>query len=83
MFFPYIHDAINLQNGFLIAFKFVLNPSSLLPDPSPFSADNSSKECHLSLNSIPAVPVTFGVYALKIDSAFHYALFFKSIPCPA
>lgn len=83
MFFPCSYDAFNLQNGFLIAFKFVLNPSSLLPDPSPFSANNSSKKCQLGINPVPAVPVTFRVYTFKIDSAFHYALFFKLIPCPA
>lgn len=71
MFFPCIYDALNSENSFLIAFNFVLNPSSLLPDSSPFTADNTSKECQLGLNSIPAVPVTFRVYTFKIDSAFH------------
>jgi hypothetical protein len=55
----------------LIAFKLVLNPSALLTDSSPFSADNSTKECQLGPNSIPAVPVTFGVYTLEVYHASH------------
>ena len=71
MFFPCIYDALNLENSFWIAFNFVLNPSSLLPDPSPFTADNTSKECQLGINPVPAVPVTFGIYALEVYHASH------------